>query len=149
MCRGLCCWFERLVHISPEQSPKLSPLRVPAAGHSWRLHRRDPIGEEESVASEETLGEYPILQESIEGPGLRHGTERDPNHASHRRRKRESPQTSGRDVQAWSIRSSDSISDGGQGQGENPNDCDQRPYQEGSRPSSRRVWESRQETISN
>src|SRR5260370_37848532 len=101
------------------------------------------------IPSEETLGQYPILQKSTQRPRIRHGTERDPNYASHGRRKRKGPQTSGRNVQAWSVRSSDSISDGGQGQGENPDDRDKRSYQEGSRPSSRRVRESRQETVSN
>src|SRR5438445_8264491 len=36
-----------------------------------------------AVASGETLGQYTLLQESIEGPGLRHGTERDSHHSSH------------------------------------------------------------------
>src|SRR5205823_14734850 len=149
MRRWLRCWLERPVHISPEQGPKLSPLRVSASGHSWCLYSCHPISEEESVAGEEALGQYPILQENIEGPGLRHGTERNPHHSSHGRRKRESPQTRGRNVQAWNIRSSNSLSDGRQRQSENPDDRDKRPRQEGSRPSSRRVWESRQETLSN
>src|SRR5206468_1536290 len=149
MCRRLRCRLEGLVHLSPEQGPKLSPVRVPATGYSWRLYRCNPISEEESVAGEEALGQYPTLQESIEGHGLRHGTERNPHHSSHGRRKRESPQTRGRNVQAWSIRSSNSLSNGRQGQGENPDDCDQRSYQKGSRPSSRRVREGRQETIDN
>src|SRR5467141_4115316 len=102
MRRRLRCWFERPVHLSPEQGPKLSSLRVPTARYSWRMHRRNPASEEESVAGEETLGQYTLLQESIEGPGLRHGTERDPNYASHGRRKRKGPQISGRNVQAWS-----------------------------------------------
>src|SRR6266446_3092960 len=120
------------MHLSPEQGPKLSPVRVPAAGHSWRLYSGHPTREEESVAGEETLGQYPILQESIEGPRLRHGTERDPHHSSHGWGERKSPQTRRRDVQAWSIRSSDSLSDGGQGQGTDTDDCDKRSHEEGS-----------------
>src|SRR5437016_14355277 len=115
MCRGLCCWLGRLVHISPEQSPKLSTLWLSAAWCPGSLHRRDTASEEESVAGEEALGQYTLLQESTEGPRLRHRTERDTNHASHGRGERESPQTRGRDVQAWSIRSTNSLSDGGQG----------------------------------
>src|SRR5207245_1004860 len=145
MCRWLRCWIERLVHLSSEQGPKLSPLRVSTAWCPRSLHRRDTAGKEESVAGEEALGQYPILQESIEGAGLRHGTERDTNHSSHGRRERESPQTRGRNVQARSVRSSDSISDGGQRQSENPDDRDKRTYQEGPKPSNRRVRESRQE----
>src|SRR5207237_5722599 len=147
MCRWLRCWIERLVHLSPEQGPKLSSLRVSAAWCPGSLHRRDPTSEEEPVAGEEALGQYPILQESIEGPGLRHGTERDPHHSSHGRGERESPQTSGRNVQAWSIRSSNRLSDGRQRQSENPDDRDKRTYQEGPRPSSGRVCERRQETV--
>src|SRR6266516_4695509 len=139
MCRWVRCWLERPMHLSPEQGPKLSPLRLSAARCPGSLHRRDTASEEEPVAREEALGEYPIFQERIERPGLRHGTERESHNPSHCWLARESPQTRGRDVQAWSIRSSDSISDGWQRQSENPNACDQRSYQEGSRPSSRRV----------
>src|SRR6266567_5648497 len=121
MCRWLRCWLERPVHVSPEQGPKLSTLWLSAARCPGSLHRRNTASEEESVAGEEALGEYTILQESIEGPRLRHGTERDPHHASHGRRERESPQTRGRNVQARGIRSSHSLSDGRQGQVKNPN----------------------------
>jgi glycine C-acetyltransferase len=48
-------------------------------------------------------------------------------------------ETRRRNVQARSIRSSNSLSNGGQRQGENPDDCNKRTYQEGSRPRSRRV----------
>src|SRR6266446_3987866 len=99
MCRRLRCRLERLVHLSPEQGPKLSTLRLSAAWCPGSLHRRDPASEEESVASEETLGQYTLLQEGIEGSRLRHGTERDTHHAGHGRRERESPQTRGRNVQ--------------------------------------------------
>src|SRR5438093_12366865 len=139
MRRWLRCWLERPVHLSPEQGPKLSTLRLSAPWYPGSLHRSDPAGKEESVACEETLGQYTLLQESTQRPWLRHGTERDPNHASHGRRERESPQTSRRGVQAWSVRSSDCISDGAQKPGENPDDRDQRTYQERSRPSRRRV----------
>jgi len=83
MCRWLRCWIEILVHLSPEQGPKLSSLRVSTAWCPGSLHRRDPTSEEEPVAGEEALGQYPILQESIEGLGLRYRTERDPHHSSH------------------------------------------------------------------
>src|SRR2546425_13103151 len=132
MRRWLRCGLERPVHLSPEQSPKLSPLRVPAAGHSWSMHRCHPISEEESIASEETLGQYTLLQESTQRPRIRHRAERDPNHASHGRREWKSPQTSGRDVQAWSIRSSNSLSNGRQGQVTHSHDCDKRTHEEGS-----------------
>src|SRR2546427_11805895 len=132
MCRGLRCWLERLVHISPKQGPKLSPLRVPAASNSRRLYSCHPIGEEESIASEETLGQYTLLQESTQRPRIRHGTERDTHCTSHGRRERESPQTSGRNVQAWSIRASNSLSNGRQGQVTHSHDCDKRTHEEGS-----------------
>jgi len=121
-----------------EQGPKLSPLRVQPPAIPGACIAAIQLVKKNPSLAKKLWTITTLLQESTQGPRLRHGTERDPITPVMGWCERESHKLADEMFQAWSIRFPIVFRWSARTRRES-DDRDKRSYQEGSRSSSRRV----------